>query len=445
MTAQAVAPALLTLLQLEREARHAQSVEGLRFVLANRTRVLLPYRQAIVLRWGIDAAPRVEAVSDVPAPDANAPMVRWVTSVARRLSTHEDARRVHGIDPMVLEPGERAEWADWSAPEVLWVPLLRPDGQPVGILWLARDAAWSQDEKVLAERLADTYGHAWQALIGHRRQSPAWLRSRRLRWGALAAIVVLFLVPVKQSALAPASIAPAEPFVVTAPMDGVVARFDIRPNQSVAQGQTLLAFDDTELRPRHQVAAEEVAVAEAELRKAEQGALSSAESAAQVALARAQLDLKAAQLAHAAGLLARITVKAERAGLAVFGNVNDWIGRPVRTGERILTIADPARVEIEAHLPVSDAIVLEPGNRIVMFLDADPLAPLEAVLADSSYEAAMTEEGILAYRVRGILAADEAVPRIGLRGTARIDGPRVPLALYLFRRPFAALRHMIGL
>ncbi|HSV29479.1 MAG TPA: HlyD family efflux transporter periplasmic adaptor subunit, partial [Candidatus Omnitrophota bacterium] len=328
---------------------------------------------------------------------------------------------------------------------VLWMPLLKPDGQPAGALWLARDDAWGQEEIVLAERLADTYGHAWGALSGPERKLPAWVKNRRVWGGAAAAVIVLFLLPVRQSALAPAVVTAAEPFVVAAPLDGVVKDFHIRPNDVVAEGQKLLSIDDTELRTRQQVAAEELSVAQAELRKAEQGALSSAESAGQVALARAQVELKVAELAHAAELLARVEVKAERPGVAVFRNVNDWIGRPVRTGERILTLADPARVEIEAHLPVADAIVLEPGNDITLFLDADPLSPVDAVLADASYEAAQTEEGILAYRVRGVLAEGEASPRIGLRGTARIDGPRVPLFLYLFRRPIAAARHMVGL
>ena len=39
----------------------------------------------------------------------------------------------------------------------------------------------------------------------------------------------------------------------------------------------------------------------------------------------------------------------------------------------------------------------------------------------------------------------QAPPRIGLRGTAKILGDRVPLALYLFRRPLALLRQSLGI
>lgn len=436
---------LLTLLQLEREARHAQSLEGLRFVIANRTRTLLSYRQAIVLTWSQDQLASVVAVSDVPAPDVNAPQLRWVTACARHLSAHEDSRRPHRVDRDGLTERERAEWAEWSAAHVLWVPLVKPDGQPVGVLWLSRAEPFADEEIVLVERLAETYAHAWGALMGPKRPVRAWAKNRKLWAGAAAAVLVLLLLPVRQSALAPGEVVADDPFVVAAPLDGVVARFFVRPNEAVAEGQPLLAFDDTDLTARAQVAAEDLAVTQAELRKAEQGAMSDPQSAAQVALARAQVELRTAELSHASSLLARSTIKAERAGVAVFRNVNDWIGRPVRTGERIVTLADPTRVMVEAHLPVADALVLGEGNAMVMFLDADPLRPVSARLTEASYEAAVSDEGILSYRVRGKLEAGEAAPRIGLRGTIRIDGPRVPLFLYLFRRPIAAARHMLGL
>lgn len=445
MSAPPQASPLLTLLQLEREARHAQSLEGLRFVIANRTRMLLSYRQAMVLAWSQDQAASVVTVSDVPSPDVNAPQLRWVTACARQLTAQEDSRRLRRVERDAVGERERAEWAEWSAAHVLWVPLVKPDGQPVGVLWLSRAESFADEELVLAERLAETYAHAWGALVGPQRALPAWVKNRKLWAGSVAAVLVLLLLPVRQSALAPGEVVADEPFVVAAPLDGVVARFFVRPNETVTEGQPLLAFDDTDLTSRAQVAAEDLAVAQAELRKAEQGAMSDPQSAAQVALARAQMDLKTAELNHASSLLARSAVKAERAGVAVFRNVNDWIGKPLRTGERIVTLADPSRVMVEAHLPVADALVLGEGNSMVMFLDADPLNPVSARLTEASYEAAMSEEGILAYRVRGKLEAGETAPRIGLRGTIRIDGPRVPLFLYLFRRPIAAARHMLGL
>lgn len=66
--------------------------------------------------------------------------------------------------------------------------------------------------------------------------------------------------------------------------------------------------------------------------------------------------------------LARIDVTAVREGVAVFGDPDDWLGRPVTTGERIMLLANPAKPGVLIHLPVADAVALEPGAEVKLFL-----------------------------------------------------------------------------
>ena len=44
----------------------------------------------------------------------------------------------------------------------------------------------------------------------------------------------------------------------------------------------------------------------------------------------------------------------------------------------------------------------------------------------------------------GKIVDRKRLPRLGLRGTARLEGRRVLLAYWLFRRPISALRQFIG-
>ncbi|CAK0760911.1 hypothetical protein CCP2SC5_280001 [Azospirillaceae bacterium] len=292
-------------------------------------------------------------------------------------------------------------------------------------------------------RLAGCYAHAWLSLIGRR---PRRSRSRMSRWivaiGALSTFALAS--PTPQSALAPVEIVSVEPVIIAAPIDGVIKRFAIKPNQAVTIGQTLFEFDDTTLRNQVTVAERTLGVALAELRQSTQGAMFDRKRAEQMALLDAQAQVRAAELDYARSLLGRLVVKAERDGLAVFTDVNDWIGKPVITGQRILQIADPNHVEAQIELAVHDAVVLETGAPVELFLDNDPITPLSARLTTASYEAETPPSGVISYRLTATFLPNQKPPRIGLHGIARISGHSVPLALYLFRRPLTALRQWIG-
>ena len=143
--------------------------------------------------------------------------------------------------------------------------------------------------------------------------------------------------------------------------------------------------------------------------------------------------------------LGRSQVLAPAAGVAVFSDANDWLGKPVVTGERIMQLADPARPAMRIQLPVADAIALEPGAEVALFLTAYPLQPLRGKILETSYQAQTNAEGVVAYR---LLASIEEAPdhaRLGLHGTAKLYGERVLLGYYLLRRPLAALRAWSGL
>ena len=71
--------------------------------------------------------------------------------------------------------------------------------------------------------------------------------------------------------------------------------------------------------------------------------------------------------------------------------------------------------------------------------------PLQATLRQASYEATLSSSNVLGYRLKATLTQSEHVPRIGLRGTAKVYGDRVTLFYFLARRPLAAVRQFLGL
>ena len=190
----------------------------------------------------------------------------------------------------------------------------------------------------------------------------------------------------------------------------------------------------------------QVLLAESKLKRESQAAFVDDKAKRELRLAISELQLKQTERDYAADLLSRTTLRATQSGIAVFTSKKDWKGKPVSAGERIMQIADPARVESEVRLPIGDAIELPPNGRVKLFLASDPLNARSARIVHVSHEATPDAANILSYRVVARLSEpDKAVPRIGEHGTAQLLGDKVPLFYYLFRRPITAVRQHTGL
>ena len=438
---------LSTLAQLEKRARHAGTIAELAFIVANETLSLAPYRQAIVWRRERPGQGRIVTVSGTPVVERKAPFTLWLERVLAKLSRESGADAARAVGPGDLPQALAAEWSDWLPAHALWVPLASPNGTILAILLLARDQPWQEGDRRLVEHLADAYGHAWAALLGPRRirLRPALRRGRlALKLALAVAVFGAMWIPVTLTALAPAEVVPLDPTIVRAPIDGVVARFHVEPNQDVSEGQLLVSFDPTALDNRLEVARKALAVAEAEYRQASQQAVFDDKSRVQLALLKGRMEERNADVAYAEALFDRIRVRAGRPGIAVFDDPEDWVGRPVTIGERLLMIADPKEAEMEIWLPVANAITLGPDAEVKLFLNVKPEDAVGGVLRYASYAASIAPDGILAYRLKAVFADETNPPRIGLRGTAKVYGERVTLFYYLMRRPITVFRQMFG-
>lgn len=422
-------------LGLEQQARKAEGTEQLAFAMVNGGQTLFGFRHAALLIAG-----KVQALTGISVVEAHSPFVAFIERAASALLKHGRLDESHNVDPAQMDEQTRLDMNELSAPHAYWLPLKNRSGETFGGLWLARDLPFNDAEQSLLTQLADSYAHAWLALQPRKPWRLRWPSKKLL--AVAAALCVLLLIPVRQSVLAPAEVVPLGGRLVTAPLDGVIAEFLVKPNQHVAAGDLLVRFDATSLKAQADVAERALDVAEAELKANTQRAFADAESSARLDLLAARVEQKRAERDYAQQLLARSEVRAERSGIAVFADAERLTGKPVQTGERLMQIADPAQAELRIELPVGDAISLEPGAEVALFLDSDPLNRHKARLERAAYEAQSTAAGQLAYRLDAAFV--DAPPRIGLRGTAKLFGGRAPLAYYLLRRPLAAARQSLG-
>jgi hypothetical protein len=436
---------LSTLVQLVKRARHAATAQELAFIMVNETHALVPYRQAVLWQRESNGRGSIVAISGGAVVERNAPITLWLNRVLAWLDWEgADAPRPIGADN--LKGALAEEWAEWLPAHALWIPLQSDANNQLGALLLARDEAWNDGERHIVQEVADGYSQAWAGFQGRRRPvlSRLWSRRRAIQIGILFWAFVALWLPIPLSALAPAEVVPFKPEIVRAPLEGVVDHFVVAPNAPVHEGQLLLELDPRAIENKLEVAKKALGVAEAEYRQAAQEAVFDDKSRAKLAVLNERTEQKRADVTYAQSLLDRIHVTATRSGLALFDDPNDWIGRPVTIGERLLEIADPNEAELEIWLPVADAITLAPGAKVEFFLNVSPGAPLSATLRQASYEATMSPANLLGYRLKATLDDSSKLPRIGLRGTAKIYGERVTLFYYLARRPLAALRQFLG-
>ncbi|MEL7465020.1 MAG: HlyD family efflux transporter periplasmic adaptor subunit [Pseudomonadota bacterium] len=435
----------LRLLQLEADVRRAAGLRELIFHLANESRVALEFRQGLVLTRKRGRM-RVEAISSVSALDRNAPMVRWIEAVVRDLEKTSGLAEIAALN---LEGKAEIVGRDkdvYAFPHLLWAPIKNRKGRVVGGLIAAREKPWTDRLKVLAGRLSETYSHAWSALTRDRAREGSRIAPRLVAAVALAGVVAAGFIPVPITAIAPLEVAGRNAALVSAPIDGVVEEILVSPNQPVAAGAVLARIEDTELRNAAEIAENAVVVAAARLEALSSGAFASADARRDLAVARAELALAEAERDLARERLERVEMRAPTAGVAVYPDASEWIGRPVNTGERIMEIADPARVEYRISLAVDDLIALNEDAPVRVFLDSAPLDAREASLTRASYHASQQPDGTLAYELVALDGdAEAAVPRIGARGTAQVLGEDAPLAFVLFRRPVAWFRQTFGL
>lgn len=429
---------LAALVALMHRARAAADAAELGFVIVNESQQLLAYRQAALWREGL--LRQVGALSGLAELEPTAPYVQWLGALFRQQAAQPgpECRPLEGdqLPPVLAE-----DWGSWLPAHALWLRLADQ-----GALLLARDEPWSPYEQKLALELAHCYGHALTVFAPRRNWRELawrWLKPGPRQRKQLLAVLLLACLPVRLSVLARGEVVPRDPFLLRAPLAGVIDNITVQPNQRVAKGAPLFALDPTQLAGQYALASRERDAAQESYRVSAQLAVTDDKGKLAMAQERARLEEKSIAADYSGRELQRLQVTAPQAGVVVFSDRSDWQGKAVVAGEKVMTLADPAQVELAAWLPAAEAMDVAPGARIVLYPNGAPTVSYDAEVLRIAYKAEAAEGGLLAYRVQARFAAGSA-PRLGQMGTAKVYGGWVPLAYYVLRRPLTAARQWLG-
>ena len=124
--------------------------------------------------------------------------------------------------------------------------------------------------------------------------------------------------------------------------------------------------------------------------------------------------------------------------------------RPMKTldfyKKRVIKIFIPFWVAL-IIIFAADAIFLKEKADVKLFLDNRVFESWSAKISNISYKPEITPEQTVAYKITAEfndLKENRDLPKIGLRGTAKIYSEEVTLFFYLFRKPITSLRQLLA-
>lgn len=440
------------LLQLEENCRNCEDITELTYIIVNETRQLVEYDQAVLITPNISGKLKVDNISDISTIDATSPFIQWIEEISQRVAHLENYNSLHIINPLddFTQP-QLTQLKDFSPSNILWIPLLsKKDGVKLEYyLILFKNDLWSENEKLILTHIASSYRYFLYGL--NKCKFKTWLKQKsfdnKYIYIALILIFLLMFVPIKLTVLAPSEIQAKNPLVVTSPLNGAVDKVKVLPNQVIQKGDLIVKIKNTEYENNYIISTRTLEIAKAQLHSVSQNSFIDYTKKSQIANLKAEVKLKQAEMNFAKYQYEQTDIYAKESGIVIINDPNEWSGKPVVVGERILQIADKNNIQIKIMLPVSDAIFLNEKATVKIFFDNDPLNSFSGKISQIYYEPELTPQTILSYKI--IAEFDDInengyTPKIGLRGTAKIYSQDVSLFFYLFKKPITSIRQWVG-
>ena len=433
------------LIGLEKKSREARTQDELNFVVVNETRQIFDFVNSYLLLKTPTDKYHVKAVSDLATVDRTAPLVTFVENIIND-QTSSNLKEIQNVEVDKISRSLKIKKPKNIPDNILLIPIFSPQRGLQGFLITTRNEKFNDNEVELARHLSLTYGHAYNTFLTDF-SIKDFLKKNftgKRSWIIILSIIFILIIPIKITSTAPVEVVPKNPRLITAPFDGVVKNIIVNNNDKINSGDLLIQIEDTDLKNSFNLAKQSLQVAEKELLRSRQFSFSNNEEKARLAELMAQVDLKKAEVESTSERLKNSKIYADKDGIAIVDQKNNWQGRPVSVGEKIITIANPEKVEFLIWLPVKDSLIIKENTDVKVFLDINPIKPLKGKLKRASYQSSLSPEEVLSYQISASFEGEE-IPRIGLRGTAKIYGSRVTLFYYLFRKPITFIRQLIGI
>lgn len=431
-------------LRMGHEAFQKKSPAEVASHIVNNSRLLLDYvRSAVVDLRGL--SPAVLAVSGQPSPKQDS---EYCAALRRLVAALPPCR-----EPVSLKAGDTAQgpsaaealatiFEGLPKAEMLILPLREPgvDEPCPAFVWVVEfpEGAPSHALSVLS-LLSQHYEEAlWHRAALRPGAFDALLRLRELPpvklafGGAVALLIILFAVRVRQCAVADFEIVPTGHYVCYSQIEGTLRHVVKGNGEAVSAGDAVLEFDREELEFRLAKALKDFEQVSAEFDSTRQKSFSSQELIAKAQLLEIKRDQDAIEMERMRWMLSKSLLRAEVAGVVSMDDRERMEGRYVKPGEKLFEVIPPDKFVAEIALSERDASVIGKGTTVSLYLHTQPETPIWGELLSVAPKPVLTADRKYCYILR--LKPDSSKGLIcGMRGVARVGGERVSLGYHIFR------------
>lgn len=439
---------MATINRLNIKAFNAKSRQELIFIILNDTIHALRYDRSVI--WNMSGKkPKILGVSGQAELNKDANLTKQWESLVESIV---DKNRPQVIDSESLV-GETTEWLDYKSTHkatAIWLPIFYEEELVLG-MWIEIFGAIKNPDNIqdtlrfLTSFLTPAYGTAWNKLSPKFSLKEKGFGKKELAIVCSGLIIFMLIVRVPLRVVAPCEVVANDPFLITAPLDGIIEEVTVDPGQFVNKDDVLVEYDKRIPLRNLKVAQKEVEILEAEASRARTLGVDDKRSRTELGIVQLKLDKEKINLNLAKWQADKLTVRSPQEGVIMLDNPDNWRGKPVQVGEKILSVNDPKNTKIKIWIPEDDNVVLDPETPIKVFLNINPEESYQAKVTYIANESTLSDASLPSFIAEAKWVEQPKDIKLGLKGTAILYGDRVSLLYYIIRKPWAKIRSFLGI
>lgn len=435
------------LLRLGHEAFEKKDIHELATHIVNNTRAAFPFQRSSLIDMH-GSSPEIKAQSCQMSVNHNSEYNRELVRFADLVKG--------GISGTVKATGEFMKQFAPNAEDLLntiktdresvlyIVDLPHPsDKERKGvILWFIEFAQEQQGSvEPLITLLSRHYAEAVWSMDSHEKKTLgriiAGKASGKRLWlyGGIILLASMFIVRLDQRIAADFTLVPRNSNPVYAKCDGIIAKCHYEDGNNVKKDDLVISLNTEQLQYRLASTRADYNRATAEQEKVSLESFTDKQLLSKVKLLKIRQEQAKVAIDECEWLLRQSYINSPADGILLLSenSAEKMEGKAVKTGDKLFEVFAPDDLIAEIEVDEQNASLLGQLKNTVLYLHSSPEQPIRAHVFFTGSQSMLTERKTFCYILRADLLDDSPNRRCGMRGTARISGPKVSLGYYLFR------------